>query len=110
MPHATVCTQITITAQNARGSFATTFVLSVLSAVVFSSPHSVLVAFHCCIATVARGTSQRVFEDHPLSSVLAFRIMMKFIKFVKLVFSGNTKIAYEKKSARNTMVFHPQKY
>jgi len=63
-----------------------------------SSPRAVLLVFHCCIATVAGGTSQRVFEDHPLSSVLAFGIMIKFIKSVKLVFSGNTNIAYAKKT------------
>jgi len=35
MPHATVCTEITTTAHNAKRFFATTFVHSVLSAVVF---------------------------------------------------------------------------
>lgn len=71
-----------------------------------------LLGFHCRIATVAGGTSQRIFEDYrPLSSVLAFSIMMKFITSVKLVFSGNTNIAYaKKKPVRNTMVFYPQKY
>jgi hypothetical protein len=48
---------------------------------------------------VAGETSQRIFEDYyPLSSVLAFSIMIKFITSLKLVFSGNTSIAYAKKN------------
>jgi hypothetical protein len=63
-----------------------------------SSPHSVLLVFHCCIAIVTGETSQHIFENyHPLSSVLAFSIMIKFITSLKLVFSGNMKIAYAKK-------------
>jgi hypothetical protein len=72
----------------------------------------VLLVFHYGIATLTGGTSQRIFEDyHPMSSGLAFSITMKFIASVKLVFSGNTNIAYAKKNpARNTMVFYPQEY
>jgi len=84
--------------------------LSVISCGV-SSPPSVLLVFHCCIAIVAGETSQRIFEDYqPLSSVLAFSIIIKFITSLKLVFSGNRNIAYAKKTLRNTMVFFPQKY
>lgn len=78
-----------------------------------SSPHAVLLVFHHCLATVAWGSSQRNFEDyHPLSSFLPSSILMKFITSINLVISGNTNIAYakKKKSARNTMVFYPQKY
>jgi hypothetical protein len=67
----------------------------------------VLLVFHYCIATLAGGTSQRIFEDsHPMSSGLAFSIMMKFTTSVKLVFYGNINIAYAKK----TLAFYPQKY
>jgi hypothetical protein len=91
MPHATVCTQC----QKVFCHYFRT--VSVISCGVLS-PHSVLLVFHCCIAIVAGGTSQRIFEDnHPLNSVLAFNIMIKFITSLKLVFSGNTNIAYAKK-------------
>jgi len=111
MPHATVCTQITITAHNTQGFFCHYLRAVSVTSCSVASPNAVLLVFHYCIATLAGGTSQRIFEDClPMSSSSAFSIMMKFIISPRLVFSGDNNIASAKNLARNTMVFYPQKY